>query len=120
MAQLEIEREKNPGSGFGYTFTSEGLQAYADFDPLTGVAEVKFEQATNMAAALEAVVSTLQSEARRWTTNPIFPLLIDIHAGQFDAQLAEVADRFGLKGPIPADESGSEGVLYRTELPLAR
>lgn len=119
MAQLEIDRVKNVGSGFHYTFKTEGLNAQADFDPLTGVAEVNFEQAANLTSALEAVVSKLQSEACKWGTNPIFPLRIDIHAGKFEKQLAEIADRFGLKGPIPADESGAEGVLYRAELPLA-
>lgn len=116
MAQLEIDRVKNVGSGFHYTFKTEGLNAQANFDPLTGVAEVNFEQATNMAAALEAVVTKLESEARIWKTNPLFPLRIDIHAGKFESQLADVAPTFGLRGPIPADESGSEGVLFRLEL----
>lgn len=119
MARLEVRVEKNSGSGFSYTFKSEGLNAKADFDPMTGEAQVTFEKATNMAAALEEIVSTLQGEANVWKTNPILPLRIDIHAGKFEKQLAEVADRFGLKGPIPADESGAEGVLYRAERPLA-
>lgn len=120
MAQLEIERVKNSGSGFGYTFTSEGLKAHADFDPLTGVAEVKFEQATNMAAALEAVVSMLQSEARIWKTNPILPLRIDIDAGRFVNELTQIAPRFGFTGPEPAGEFGTEDqhVRFRAELPL--
>lgn len=121
MAQLEIKREKNPGSGFAYTFTSEGLKAHADFDPLTGVAEVKFEQAANMAAALEAVVSTLQTDARLWETNPILLLRIDIDAGRFVNELTQIAPRFGFTGPEPAGELGTESqyVRFRAELPLA-
>jgi hypothetical protein len=115
MTPIEVERQKNPGSGFAYTFTGRGLRAHADFDPVTGEAKVNFEQATNMAAALEAVVDYIQNEAAVWATNTLFPLRIDIHAGKFDRKLANVARRFGLKGPIPADESGSEGILYRIE-----
>ena len=119
MARLEVEKVKNPGSGFNYVFTSVGLQAHADFDPTTGEAVVTFEEATNISAALEAVVNKIQSEARLWETNPVLLLHIDIPAGKFEKQLAEVADRFSLKGPVPADESGFGGVVFRAELPLA-
>lgn len=121
MAKLEIEMMKNPGSGFGYTFTSEGLKAHADFDPLTGVAHVTFEQAANMAAALEAVVSTLQSEARVWKTNPILPLRIDMDAGRFAEELTIIAPRFGFTSPQAAGELGTpeQSVRFRAELPLA-
>jgi hypothetical protein len=119
MARLEVEKVKNPGSGFNYVFTSVGLQAHADFDPTTGEAVVTFEEATNISAALEAVVNKIQSEARLWETNPVLLLHIDIQAGKFEKQLAEVADRFSLKGPVPADESGFGGVVFRAELPLA-
>jgi hypothetical protein len=122
MAIVEVEKTKNSGSGFNYTFKSEGLNAHADFDPLTGVAEVKFEQATNMAAALETVVSKLQSEARIWKTNPILPLRIDIDAGRFANSLRQVAPRFGFSKQQPAGEFGTEDqhVRFRAELPLAR
>lgn len=120
MGKTGVEREKNTGSGFAYTFTGKGFHAHADFDPTTGEAVVRFEQAGKMAVALRAVVETLQNEARLWTTSPILPLRIDIHAGQFNKQLSQVAHEFNLKGPIPADESGAEGLLYRAEVPLTR
>lgn len=121
MAKVEVKRVKNPGSGFGYTFSGEGLQAHADFDPLTRVAEVKFDQATNMAEALQAVVDTLQNEARLWKTNPVIPLRIDIDAGRFANSLRQVAPRFGFSNQQPAGEFATEDqhVRFRAELPLA-
>jgi hypothetical protein len=120
MAQLEIERAKNTGSGFTYTFKCEGLSAHADFDPTTGVAEVKFEEATNMVSALEAVVCELQREARVWKTNPLLPLRIDIDAGRFTDELVKVAPRFGFTGPQAAGELGHESQFnrFRAEFPL--
>lgn len=120
MGKTGVEREKNTGSGFAYTFTGKGFQAHADYDPVTGEAKVTFERAAKMGVALEEVINKLQSEARKLSTNPALPIRIDIHAGQFDKQLARLADRFDLKGPIPADESGAEGLLYRAEIPLTR
>ncbi len=120
MKRHEMEREKNSGSGFAYTFIGKGYQAHADFDPVTGEAKVTFEKAAKMAVALEAVISKLQSEARILSTNPELPLRIDIHAGPFDKQLDRLAERFGLEGPIPADESGAEGLFYRAVVPSTR
>lgn len=72
MARIEIIRiGKNKGSGFSYTFNSEGFHATAKFDPLTGESQVKFQKANNMAAALETVVHKLEEEAHIWKTNPI-------------------------------------------------
>lgn len=121
MAQLEVERIKNSGSGFGYTIKSDGLEAHADFDPTTGVAEVTFEKAINMAAALEAVVETLQSEAHIWGTNQALSLRIDVEAGKFINELTKIAPRFGFAGPQQAEEFGTIGqsVRFRAELPLA-
>lgn len=121
MAKLEVERVKNDWSGFAYTITSEGLKAHANFDPTTGVAEVAFDEAENMAAALQAVVDTLVDEADKWKTSPVLLLRIDINAGKFEKDLKAVAPRFGFTGPQPAGEFGSTGqfVRFRAELPLS-
>lgn len=121
MAQLNVERVKNTGTGFAYTIKSAGLEAHANFDPTTGVAEVKFVTAKNMTSALEAVVNTLQHEAREWGTNPILPLRIDIDPERFAKRLQQVAPRFGFSHQERAGEFGMVEAhkRFRVELPVA-
>jgi len=109
MARLEVEVEKVkcPEGVLSYTFTSTGLDAHADFNPVTGVVEVKFEEATNMTAALGAIVDTLNSEARRLK---IPTLKIDIIAGRFIKKLRQVAPNFDLK-----EESGDQVTRFHGE-----
>lgn len=120
MAKLEVVRTKNEGSGEHLTIKSTGLDAHADFDPITGVAEVEFQEAENMASALQAVVDTLRSEAHLWETNPILLLRIDIDPGKFAKSLQQVAPRFGFSHQQRAGEFGmvEQHPRFRAELPL--
>lgn len=120
MARLEVTRVEKTGIGFSYTFTSKGLKAQAEFNPLAGEARVTFEEAQNMTSALLTVVTKIQADARIWETNPVLPLRIDIDAGKFADALARVAPRFGFSGPQPAGEFGTteQFVRFRGEFSL--
>lgn len=103
------------------SFSSKGhYQAEASFRADTGEAQVKIQEAENLAPILQTVIDKLLLEAKTRKTNPIFPLRIDFDAGIFANEFAKLAPQFGLKGPQPAGEFGTENqyVRYRKELPL--
>jgi hypothetical protein len=135
MANLEVQRENNQaGDGTFFRFHSsspEGdiLDAEAEFLPHAGRAIVKFKTVENITAGLDAVVNAIKEEARKeyWKANPHATLRIDIDAGPFAPELADVAPRFGFIGPKPAGEYGtasqydvfSAEFRLQSELPLA-
>jgi len=90
MATL-IEKVRVTRKGFDHDFKSVGLDAHVHVNKETGVAKIKFIQAENMAAALEAVVGAIQIDATTWG----LPLHMVLDTSHYPDLLKDMAPRFG-------------------------